>query len=238
MGDAAGTPRTGRIFSELSNVELAERLKTRHCTGLLWLGTVDCLVGYGRATLRRQIRDGTVELRTRQLRRTVQLTESEREYLHEHPEKRDDLVNEAVATGLRLFRDRGILGGEWDPEKGADMKTYFVNGCLLGLATPVDMWRRTRSRSVPTISYDPTLPSVLAALAALDGDPALRLANGAELDTFLAAWPSDLVAVARTVAVEDVSWRSACRRHHVDPRRLERHLAAYRRSHPKPGEPS
>lgn len=238
MGDAAGTPPTGRIFPELSNVELAERLKTRRCTGLLWLATVDCLVGYGRATLHRQIGDGTVNAKTRQLRRPVELTEAEREYLREHPEKRDDLVNEAAATGLRLFRDRGILGGEWDPERGADVKTYFVNGCLLGLATPVDTWRRTRSRSVPTISYDPTLPSVLAALAALDGDPTVPPASDADLDAILAAWPADLAAVARTVAVDDVSWRSACRRHHVDPRRLERHLAAYRRSHPEREEPS
>lgn len=41
------------------------------------------------------------------------------------------LAHEAVTDNFRLFREVGILRGDWDPRRGASLSTYFVNGVIL-----------------------------------------------------------------------------------------------------------
>lgn len=224
--DDGPPPSGGRVLAELSNVELVARLQKNGCTGILWVRAVDALVSCGVRTLRRQVTDGTVNAKLDALRRPVHLTGAERDHLRAHPEELDDLVLDAVLTGLVLLRDRAILDGRWDPGKGADLMTYFVNGCLLGFPNPVGAWRTRRARAPRTVEYTADDAAVLADLAA---DPSLRAQDAAALEALLATFPAEIAGVARLVACDGVTWAEACRRHGVSPRTVERHLRRYRR---------
>jgi hypothetical protein len=219
-------PSGGRVLAELSNVELVARLQKSGCTGVLWTRAVDVLVSYGVRTLRRQVADGTVNAKLDELRRPVHLTGAERDHLRAHPEELDDLVLDAVLAGIVLLRRRTIVDGRWDPGKGADLMTYFVNGCLLGLPNPVGTWRTRRARMPRTVDYTADDAAVLADLAA---DPSLRAQHVADLETLIATLPVEIAGVARLVACDGVTWAEACRRHGVSPRVVERHLHHYRR---------
>ena len=222
---------SGRVVPELSNLELVVRLRKCRCTGVLWLRAVDRVVSYGTCTLRRQLLDGSVNAKLARLGRPVQLSAPEREYLRGHLTERDDLVQDAVFAGLLLLRDRAILGVEWDPARGADLMTYFVNGCLLSLANPIRDWRRHRTVTVTTVAYDAADLDALTALDALHGDPAWGVHDRAALDDLLAQLPPTITEVARSVAYDGLNWADACRRHRVSPRVVEGHLRRYRRRH-------
>jgi hypothetical protein len=217
----------GRVLPELSNVELVARLRKSGCTGMLWLRAVDRFVSCGVRTLRRQIADGSVNPKLVELRRPVHLSSTEREHLRAHPEERDDLVLDAVFAGLVLLRDRGIIDGGWDPAKGADLMTYFVNACLLGLSNPVGTWRTRRAALLRTVASDPD--DLAAVLADLDADPSLSVQDDAGLEALLATLPPEIADVARLVACEGVTWAEASRRRGVSPRLVEGHLRRYRR---------
>lgn len=227
MDDDGGPSYDGRVLPELSNVELVARLRKSRCTGVLWTRAVDRFVSCGVRTLRKQIADGSVNAKLVELRRPVHLTIVEREHLRAHPDERDDLVLDAVFAGLLLLRDRGILDGRWDPAKGADLMTYFVNACLLGLPNPVGTWRTRRAAQPRITASDPD--DLAAAFADLEADPALRSQDGADLEALLATLPPEIADVARLVACEGMTWAEACRRHGVNPRVVEGHLRRYRR---------
>ena len=226
----------GRTLPELSNLELVSRLQMSRCSGVLWIRTVDRVVSYGTGTLRRQLLDGSINTKLARLRCPVQLSTAEREHLRGHPVECDDLVQDAVFAGLLRLRDRGILGGEWDPAKGADLMTYFVNGCLLALPNPIRDWRKHRTAALPTIVYDAADLDALAALSSPDGDPARDVHDRAALEELLAGLPPEIVDVARGVACDGLSWADACRRHGVSPRVVEGHLRRYRQRHRRPEE--
>lgn len=234
--DDAEPSHGGRILPELSNVELVARLRTSRCTGVLWLRTADRVVTYATGTLRRQLLDGSINTKLARLRCPVQLGIVEREHLRAHPVERDDLVQDAVFAALLRLREHGILGGEWDPAKGADLMTYFVNGCLLALPNPLRDWRRHRTPGLPTVVYDAADIDALAALSSPDSDPARDVHDRAALEELLAGLPPEIVDIARSVACDGLSWADACRRHRVSPRVVEGHLRRYRRRHHRPEE--
>jgi hypothetical protein len=52
----------------------------------------------------------------------------------------DELAGESVARALEPFRVKALLGGKWNPRRGAAMKTYFVTGCLIKATDVVTGW--------------------------------------------------------------------------------------------------
>ena len=229
--DDGDPSHSGRILPELSNLELVVRLRKCRCTGVLWLRTVDRVVSYGTGTLRRQLLDGSVNVKLAELGRPMHLSVAERDYLRTHLAERDDLVEDAVFGGLLLLRERAVLGVEWDPARGADLMTYFVNGCLLNLLNPVRDWRHHRRAVVSTVAYDGVDLDALDVLGSPHGDPAWDVHDRAALEDLLAALPPTITEVARSVACDGLSWADACRRHRVSPRAVEGHLRRYRRRH-------
>ena len=153
MPDVPVPPDGGQVLPAVSNLELVARLRKNGCSGVLWLQTVDRLVGYGVGTLHRLLLDGSINAKLARLGRPVQLSAAELEHLAVSQEERDDLVRDAVFTGLLLLRDRGITDGTWSPERGADLMTYFVNACLLALPNIVGSWRTRRAKTPPTVLW-------------------------------------------------------------------------------------
>lgn len=60
---------------------------------------------------------------------------------------RDELAQEMVADALPVFTTAVFVDRRWSPERGASLKTYFVNACALQFPTLYRRWWRHR-RSV------------------------------------------------------------------------------------------
>lgn len=78
-------------------------------------------------------------------------------------EDRDELALETVAVAIRSFHDYALVKGEWNPDAGASLKTYFVGNCVLEFPNVFRAWERERRRWVLTDPDDhvvlPSIPS-------------------------------------------------------------------------------
>jgi len=65
----------------------------------------------------------------------------------------DELVSDIVMGAFRLFVRRGLVGGEWVPEKGASLTTYFTGACKLVLREKSRDWRNRAQRSALEVPH-------------------------------------------------------------------------------------
>jgi DNA-directed RNA polymerase specialized sigma24 family protein len=71
--------------------------------------------------------------------------------------EREDLAQETVAEALRIFKRTGLQRGDWRPEGGASLNTYFTRALLHQFA---NIWRkRLRARAPFAGPSLDTLPS-------------------------------------------------------------------------------
>jgi DNA-directed RNA polymerase specialized sigma24 family protein len=67
-----------------------------------------------------------------------------------------DLAQEVVGGALRAFKQKGLIEGGWQPERGASMKTYFTGALCLQFA---NVWRkRLRASASLAGQFLETLP--------------------------------------------------------------------------------
>jgi DNA-directed RNA polymerase specialized sigma24 family protein len=59
-------------------------------------------------------------------------------------EDRTELALETVANAVRSFHDYALVKGEWKPDRGASLKTYFVGRCILAFPNVFRYWQRER----------------------------------------------------------------------------------------------
>lgn len=62
-------------------------------------------------------------------------------------EDAESLADETVVLALNAFRDKVLVPGQWDPAKGASLRTFFVGQCLLQFSNVYRHWRREELRS-------------------------------------------------------------------------------------------
>lgn len=66
----------------------------------------------------------------------------------------DDLVIETVSVGFKLFQEQ-IIGGKWTPDKGASLRTYLLNACVLAFPNVYRRyWRTLSSTAAMEVSVD------------------------------------------------------------------------------------
>ncbi|WP_330455065.1 MULTISPECIES: hypothetical protein [unclassified Streptomyces] len=73
-------------------------------------------------------------------------TDGNVEVLRSDHDEREGLVCEAIARGLRVFREHALVGGGWCPNGGASLKTYFVGAVLGEFGGVFDRWASERAR--------------------------------------------------------------------------------------------
>ena len=54
---------------------------------------------------------------------------------------REGLANEVVAAAIVAFRERALIGGQWDHAAGASLKTYFIGACVYQFPNHFRRWR-------------------------------------------------------------------------------------------------
>ncbi len=52
-----------------------------------------------------------------------------------------DLATDAVVQAILNFREIALVGGDWTPDGGASLKTYFIGACVLAFPTVYRRWK-------------------------------------------------------------------------------------------------
>jgi hypothetical protein len=144
---------------------LVEELRATGFTGLTYDRMEERLAAYAIDVLDGMFRKRTIYRVVAARAFPLQPTHEEALLLCTSEADRMELVLDATADGLVLFRRKGLEGGEWSPELGASLRTYFVGACLMCLPNVFRRWQRSRShlRSVvalPAETLDVAAPAV------------------------------------------------------------------------------
>jgi RNA polymerase sigma factor (sigma-70 family) len=104
------------------------------------------------------------------------------------PDVAEELANETVAKSLHYFRENVLMRGQWNPNRGASIKSYFIGQCLIRFPNIYRSWLRTEA-SIGAVLVDEL---TILDRPASDGrvtDPADLAVIRQEIDTRLAILP-------------------------------------------------
>lgn len=120
--------------------ELLDRIAGHDCRGKEYDNLKDELWSYASSVMLGKLRTPT-EFWS-QLPWPPKATEYEMTRLRREPEVREQPATMTAAAGWRIFEKMILKNGEWDPTRGADLKTYFITGCLLAFSNEFRAWQK------------------------------------------------------------------------------------------------
>ena len=100
------------------------------------------LFAYAVPLLKSLLRTGLIKKELLDRNLPIGLTSDDYERLHTSIAARDALTITIVIAGEDYFRRTVVPHMKWNPDRGASLETYFVNGCLLHFAASVRSWRK------------------------------------------------------------------------------------------------
>ncbi|MFE2291148.1 hypothetical protein [Streptomyces sp. NPDC059452] len=109
--------------------------------GPRWDLFVEQCFAYGQKFLHKAVCTGHIFRRCDKTGRPVG-TSLEREVLREHAAEREMLVDDAVATAVNRLREQALLGGNWQPELGSSLRSYFIGGLVHEFPNAFRRWRK------------------------------------------------------------------------------------------------
>lgn len=222
-------PRSGgSVLAEWTDTELVERLRRSGFAGNEWRAAEAVLVAVAISVLHDMLLGGSVARKSLALHRAIILTPEETERLREQPEDRTDLVHAAVVEGIRVFRRLCLEGEGWDPERGASLLSYVVNGCVLALANPVRAWRTQRRRTPRTEVLDEDHAD---RLSSSEPDPLARVLADEDRAALLGSMPAPLTRAVWLWIDTGWPWIRIAGEIGVSPRSLEGLLRRWRQQH-------
>lgn len=143
---------------QLEDIARENRFPGQKHLGLRWGVVEDALIDYGYQRMAALLWTGYIFQRCKEHGLRLQPQPIP-------PDEQEDLAQDTVVAALRKFKKDLAGGGGWDPEGGANIRTFFAKGVLYEFA---NIWRK-RLRANP-ISSDTTFDD-LANLPALDPGP-------------------------------------------------------------------
>lgn len=123
-----------------SDVQLYERLAEQNFTGVEYELFRAELAAYALPVLRSFIRRKMIYRMCQDAHRPASATDEVREHLAHDADDRLELALETIARGLRLFERYALRGGNWSPERGASLKTFFVGACVRSFSAAFRRW--------------------------------------------------------------------------------------------------
>lgn len=120
---------------------LVERLRADDFQGPQWDLLIGKLTAYGRNFLHQTICDSRIFQRCMELGRPVGTSE-ERALLREHVAAREELVMDVLAMVAERFREHALRGGEWRPERGGSLRSYYVGALVLEFPNAYRRWHK------------------------------------------------------------------------------------------------
>jgi len=140
---------SGRQLARLTaDVELLTELALNGFEGPSYQRFADILARYGIGVLASWCRTGKIfgkcaEKGSGLTRRDIPADDAE------------ELALETVACALVSYRKKILMGGRWDPRRGASIKTYFIGHCLLTFPNIYRAWLREEQRRPPVMAAPP-----------------------------------------------------------------------------------
>ncbi|WP_210585029.1 hypothetical protein [Streptomyces sp. GESEQ-35] len=107
---------------------------------------------YGIRTLTAWMRTGAITHHCHRYSVAFDASEIELSILARTSEVREALAVDSVTAAAPRFLERSLRGGEWDPDKGASMFTFFVGGCVMAFGDAFKTWSRKRRREVAVMA--------------------------------------------------------------------------------------
>lgn len=100
------------------------------------------LARYGQAVIAGWMHRGIIEAKCREkrLRHVPDLGG-----VRFHNDDVDEIVLETVAEALYYFRDRVLVVGGWDADRGASLRTYFIGQCLIRFVSVANRWLKEQA---------------------------------------------------------------------------------------------
>jgi len=134
--DFEGGSSAEAIDRLIEDSRLYHALAAQDFEGPNWNRFKDALARYGLQVIGSWIRTGLIFKRCRErglpTERPVRLQAGER----------SELAAITVAEAIAAFRDRVLRNGNWDPDRGASLRTYFIGQCLLRFPRVYKNWLR------------------------------------------------------------------------------------------------
>lgn len=131
-----------RIARRAADKELIAELAETGFSGPGYDAFADDLARYALSVFGGWLRTGHVFSLTRAL------SPSEVELLEfaDDRDSRSELAAMTIATALPKFRQKALIEGGWDPEKGASLTTYFMRACVFAFPNQLRAQRRLRNK--------------------------------------------------------------------------------------------
>lgn len=161
------------------DADLFDRLAAQNFTGPEYEAFCTQLVLNCHRLLCGWIRSGRIYSKCAEEGRGVTRGRDDEEVLRRDRDERDQLVDETITKGLRMFTRYGLREGNWRPDGGRSLQSYFDNACVREFAGVFRRWRSDRRRQPPSSHYglDPAAGGVDPADPGLD--PADRVVAAA-----------------------------------------------------------
>jgi hypothetical protein len=113
----------------------------------------DALIRYAVPVLKHLLSDGQIITKATRLGRAPALRDA---WLDFTADEREEFAHEMVATALPGFTRVVFEERRWTPDRGASLKTYFVNACILQFARLQERWLADRQAVRPAgLDIDP-----------------------------------------------------------------------------------
>lgn len=113
----------------------------------------DELIVYAVPVLRNLLADGRLVSKATKLLRPPSPADA---WVYFTEDERAEFVQEMVATGLPQFNKTVFEDRRWSPQRGASLRTYFVNACILNFARLQAQWLDDRKAVRPVgLEFDP-----------------------------------------------------------------------------------
>ncbi|MFF3787451.1 RNA polymerase sigma factor [Streptomyces sp. NPDC001933] len=158
-------------------------------------------------------------------------TEQDVEVLRTDRDEREELVCEAIARGLRMFRKHALVEGGWRPDGGSALKPYFVGAVVREFGGVFSRWASERARRPPCV---PDGQEELEALPALSGvSPESQAIGHDVVQRLLAQVKDDATRTALFLSMRDYTRQEIGEHLHMSAAAVSMRLSRLRKNPPR-----
>lgn len=126
--------------------EVIEWLRRARFKGAEYDRFEEYLVSYALGRLDAWLRYGRIFSECARIGRGLEVANWARNRLNESREDREDLAVAVVGAAIVRFRANALIGGSWNPLKGASITTYFMNWVIREFPNHFRKWQKDEHR--------------------------------------------------------------------------------------------
>lgn len=120
-----------QLQRRLADADLVAELSRDGFTGPAWELFRDDLVRYANSVMGGWLQTGYIFALTKKRGFAQDPGPELLDQLALDADVRQEIATMTIAVALPRFREKALVGGGWDPEKGANVTTYFMGACVL-----------------------------------------------------------------------------------------------------------